>query len=89
MSDAGLIVPVLLGSVRPERQAVRVGRMLMNALIAGGHEPVGRPPGAAASATRAHLQRPKGKAMRRPGAQEVGCGRGASYPAAGRPHRIA
>jgi NAD(P)H-dependent FMN reductase len=40
MSDAGLIVPVLLGSVRPERQAVRVGRMLMNALIAGGHEPV-------------------------------------------------
>ena len=40
MSDAGLIVPVLLGSVRPERQAVQVGRMLMNALIAGGHEPV-------------------------------------------------
>ena len=28
--NAGLIVPVLLGSVRPERQAVRVGRMLMN-----------------------------------------------------------
>src|SRR5882757_8149445 len=40
MSDAGLIVPVLLGSVRPERQAVRAGCMVVDALKAIGHEPV-------------------------------------------------
>jgi NAD(P)H-dependent FMN reductase len=40
MSDAGLTVPVLLGSVRPERQAIRVGHMLVSALRAAGHEPV-------------------------------------------------
>ncbi len=40
MSDAGLTVPALLGSVRPERQAIRAGRMLVNALTAAGHEPV-------------------------------------------------
>ena len=40
MFDAGLTVPVLLGSVRPERQAIRVGRLVMNELTARGHEPV-------------------------------------------------
>lgn len=40
MSDSGLTVPVLLGSVRPERQAIRAGRMLVDALKAAGHEPV-------------------------------------------------
>ena len=40
MSDAGLIVPILLGSVRPERQAIRAGRMLLTTLKAAGHEPV-------------------------------------------------
>lgn len=40
MSDTRLTVPVLLGSVRPERQAVRAGHMMANALKAVGHEPV-------------------------------------------------
>jgi NAD(P)H-dependent FMN reductase len=40
MSDAGLTVPVLLGSVRPERQAIRAGRLLMDVLQAAGHQPV-------------------------------------------------
>jgi NAD(P)H-dependent FMN reductase len=40
MADPGLTIPVLLGSVRPERQALRAGRMLMDALKAGGHEGV-------------------------------------------------
>jgi hypothetical protein len=40
MADSGLTIPVLLGSVRPERQAIRAGRMLMDALKAGGHEGV-------------------------------------------------
>ena len=40
MAIPGLTVPVLLGSVRPERQATRAGQMVMNALQAGGHEAV-------------------------------------------------
>ena len=40
MDNPGLTVPVLLGSVRPERQAARAGQMVMNALQAGGHEAV-------------------------------------------------
>ena len=39
MSD-GLTIPVLLGSVRPERQALRAGRMVAEALQAAGHEAV-------------------------------------------------
>jgi len=37
MSDSNLTVPVLLGSVRPERQALRAGRMVAEALKAAGH----------------------------------------------------
>jgi NAD(P)H-dependent FMN reductase len=40
MSASGLTVAVLLGSVRPERQALRVGRFVMDALKAGGQEAV-------------------------------------------------
>jgi NAD(P)H-dependent FMN reductase len=40
MSDPGLTVPVLLGSVRPERQALRAGRMAAEALRVAGHEAV-------------------------------------------------
>ena len=40
MSDSGLNVPVLLGSVRSERQALRAGRMVAEALKAAGHEAV-------------------------------------------------
>jgi NAD(P)H-dependent FMN reductase len=40
MSESRLTVPVLLGSVRPERQALRAGRMVAEALKAAGHEPV-------------------------------------------------
>src|SRR6195952_1773055 len=40
MSDLVLTVAVLLGSVRPERNALRVGRMLVNALSVAGHEAV-------------------------------------------------
>jgi NAD(P)H-dependent FMN reductase len=39
-TDAGLKVPVLLGSVRPERQALRAGRMVAAALKSSGHEGV-------------------------------------------------
>jgi NAD(P)H-dependent FMN reductase len=39
MSDA-LTVPVLLGSVRPERQALRAGRMVADALRTARHEAV-------------------------------------------------
>ena len=35
-----LIVPVLLGSVRRDRNCLRVGRMVMRALASRGHEPV-------------------------------------------------
>jgi NAD(P)H-dependent FMN reductase len=38
MPGSVLTVPVLLGSVRPERQAIRAGRMVANALTAAGHE---------------------------------------------------
>jgi NAD(P)H-dependent FMN reductase len=40
MSDSRLTVPLLLGSVRPERQALRAGRMIAQALGAAGHEAV-------------------------------------------------
>jgi NAD(P)H-dependent FMN reductase len=40
MSDSRLTVPVLLGSVRPERQALRAGRMVAEALNVAGHEAV-------------------------------------------------
>lgn len=40
MSGTRLTFPVLLGSVRPERQALRVGRMVTDALTAAGHEAV-------------------------------------------------
>jgi NAD(P)H-dependent FMN reductase len=40
MSDSALTVAVLLGSVRPERQAVRAGRLVADALTAAGHEAV-------------------------------------------------
>jgi len=39
MSDK-LVVPVLLGSVRRDRQGARAARMIMRALEARGHEPV-------------------------------------------------
>jgi NAD(P)H-dependent FMN reductase len=39
-SDSGLNVPVLLGSVRSERQTLRAGRMVVAALKAAGHEAV-------------------------------------------------
>ncbi len=39
MSD-GLVVPVLLGSVRRDRQGIRAARMVVRALAARGHEPV-------------------------------------------------
>src|SRR6195952_3751170 len=40
MSDFDLTIAVLLGSVRPERNALRVGRSLVNALSVAGHEAV-------------------------------------------------
>ena len=40
MSDFDLTIAVLLGSVRRERQALRAGRMIMDALSAAGHEAV-------------------------------------------------
>ena len=40
MSYSGLTVPVLLGSVRPERQALRSGLMVAEALRGAGHEAV-------------------------------------------------
>jgi NAD(P)H-dependent FMN reductase len=40
MSASGMIVPVLLGSVRPERHALRAGRMVVQALEAAGHEAI-------------------------------------------------
>jgi NAD(P)H-dependent FMN reductase len=40
MSDFDLTIAVLLGSVRPERNALRVGRMLVSALSVAGHEAV-------------------------------------------------
>jgi NAD(P)H-dependent FMN reductase len=40
MPDSRLTVPLLLGSVRPERQALRAGRMVAQALEAAGHEAV-------------------------------------------------
>jgi NAD(P)H-dependent FMN reductase len=39
-SDPGLTVAVLLGSVRPDRNALRAGRMVTDALRAAGHEAV-------------------------------------------------
>src|SRR5271157_3289018 len=38
MSGSGLTVPILLGSMRPERNATRAGRLVANALKAQGHE---------------------------------------------------
>ncbi len=35
-----LAVPVLLGSVRRDRQGLRVARMMMQALSTAGHDPV-------------------------------------------------
>ncbi len=35
-----LVVPVLLGSVRRDRQGIRAARLVVNALTARGHEPV-------------------------------------------------
>ena len=41
MADAPrLSVPVLLGSVRRDRQGLRVARMVMQALTGAGHDPV-------------------------------------------------
>jgi NAD(P)H-dependent FMN reductase len=40
MPDSRLTVAVLLGSVRPERQALRAGRMVAEALHGAGHEAV-------------------------------------------------
>ena len=40
MSDFDLTIAVLLGSVRPERNALRVGRLLVDALSVAGHEAV-------------------------------------------------
>ena len=41
MSEAvRLTIPVLLGSVRSDRQGIRAARLVMNALAARGHEPV-------------------------------------------------
>jgi NAD(P)H-dependent FMN reductase len=40
MSASGLTVPVLLGSMRPERHALRAGRMVVQALEAAGHEAI-------------------------------------------------
>jgi NAD(P)H-dependent FMN reductase len=40
MPDFDLTVAVLLGSVRPERQAVRAGRLVMDALKIAGHEAI-------------------------------------------------
>jgi NAD(P)H-dependent FMN reductase len=40
MSESSLTIPVLLGSVRPERQALRAGRMVAEALRVAGHEAV-------------------------------------------------
>jgi NAD(P)H-dependent FMN reductase len=40
MPDTNLTVAVLLGSVRPERHAIRAGRLMLDALQSGGHEAV-------------------------------------------------
>ena len=40
MSDSALTIAVLLGSVRPERQAMRAGRLVADALTGAGHEAV-------------------------------------------------
>ena len=40
MPDTALTVAVLLGSVRPERKALRAGRMVADALKGAGHEAV-------------------------------------------------
>lgn len=40
MPGSSLTIAVLLGSVRPVRQAIRAGRMVKDALTAGGHEAV-------------------------------------------------
>jgi NAD(P)H-dependent FMN reductase len=40
MPASGLTVPVLLGSMRPERHALRAGRMVVQALEAAGHEAI-------------------------------------------------
>jgi NAD(P)H-dependent FMN reductase len=40
MPDTDLTVAVLLGSVRPERNALRAGRLLVDALRSAGHEAV-------------------------------------------------
>jgi NAD(P)H-dependent FMN reductase len=39
-SEAKLTVPVLLGSVRRDRQGIRAARLIVNALATRGHEPV-------------------------------------------------
>src|SRR5689334_16657505 len=39
-SEAKLTVPVLLGSVRRDRQGIRAARLVVNALADRGHEPV-------------------------------------------------
>ena len=40
MSDSSLTIPVLLGSVRPERQALRAGQLVAEALKAAGNEAI-------------------------------------------------
>ena len=40
MSESHLTFPVLLGSVRPDRQALRVGRMVTDAIKVTGHDAV-------------------------------------------------
>jgi NAD(P)H-dependent FMN reductase len=40
MTEAKLTVPVLLGSVRSDRQGIRAAHLVVNALQARGHEPV-------------------------------------------------
>ena len=37
---AGLVFPVLLGSVRRDRQGIRAARLFVDALQSRGHEPV-------------------------------------------------
>ncbi len=36
----GLLIPVVLGSVRPERQGIKAARYIMGALTSRGHEPM-------------------------------------------------
>jgi NAD(P)H-dependent FMN reductase len=40
VSESRLTFPVLLGSVRPDRQALRVGRMMADAIKVAGHDAV-------------------------------------------------